>query len=313
MGRRCETPRALVDALVVARLEGDLLDQLADEVGDGERGFQPFAPSPRLLSRDLDAELQVGRVVRHHLGADAVFEGRDDLAAGGVVLGVGREDEHHVEREADGVALNLHVALLHDVEEADLNFAREVGQLVDGEQAAVGARQQAVVDGQLVAQQVAAARGLDRVNVADDVGDRHVGRRQFFDEALVAAHPVDGRRVALFFDQLATVGADGFERVVVDFGAGDGRHALVEELDELADDAALGLTAQTQQNQVVPREDGVDDLRDDRLVVADDAGENLFARAQFAEEVGAQLVLDRAHAVALPFEFAECFRKCHRW
>src|ERR687884_320681 len=60
----------------------------------------------------------------------------------------------HVQGQAHGVAFDLHVALLHDVEEADLNLAREVWQLVDGEDAAVGARQQAVVDGQLVAQQV---------------------------------------------------------------------------------------------------------------------------------------------------------------
>src|SRR5205823_4332349 len=141
------------------------------EVGHAQSAFQPLALSPRLLTCDLDAELQFRGVVRRDLGPDAVFEGRDDLAAGGVVFGVGREDEHHVEGQAHGVALNLHVALLHDVEGDDLNFAGEVGQLVDGEDAAVGARQEAVVDGQLVREEVAAAGGLDRVNVADDVGD----------------------------------------------------------------------------------------------------------------------------------------------
>ena len=89
--------------------------------------------------------------------ADAVFERGDDLAARGVVLGVGGEDDGDVEREADGVALNLHVAFLHDVEERDLDFAGEVGELVDGEDAAVGAGQQAVVHGEFGAEVLVAS------------------------------------------------------------------------------------------------------------------------------------------------------------
>ena len=168
--------------------------------------------------------------MRRHLGADAVFERRDDLAARGVVFGVGREDEHHVEGQADGVALNLHVALLHDVEEADLNLAREVGQLVDGEEPAVGARQKAVVDGQLVREQVPAARGLDGVYVADDVGDRDVGRGELFDEARVALDPADGRVFAVALDCLSAVGRDGIKRIVVYLGAGDDGYALVQQI-----------------------------------------------------------------------------------
>jgi hypothetical protein len=36
--------------------------------------------------------------VRHDLGADAIFQRRDDLAAGGVVFRVRREHEHHVQQ-----------------------------------------------------------------------------------------------------------------------------------------------------------------------------------------------------------------------
>ncbi len=93
----------------------------------------------------------VRRIVGADFAADAVLQRRDDLAARGVVLRVGGEDQHHVEREAHGVALNLDVAFLHDVEQADLDLAREVGQFVDAEDAPVGAGQQAVVHGQLVA------------------------------------------------------------------------------------------------------------------------------------------------------------------
>jgi len=74
-----------------------------------------------------------------NLGANAVFERGDDLSTSGVVFGIRAEDDGDIEREANGVSLNLHVAFLHDIEEADLNFSGEVGKFVDGEDAAIGA------------------------------------------------------------------------------------------------------------------------------------------------------------------------------
>jgi hypothetical protein len=139
----------------------------------------------------MPSSMRLG-VVGADLAADAVFERRDDLAARGVVLGVGGEDDGDVELEADGVALNLHVALLHDVEERDLDFAGEVGELVDGEDAAVGAGQQAVVHGELGAEFLAGARGLDGVDVADEVGYRHVGGGELFDVAVVGVSQAMG-------------------------------------------------------------------------------------------------------------------------
>ena len=117
-----------------------------------------------------DAFLDVLGIVRADLGADAVLERGDDLAARRVVLRVRGEDDGDVERQTDGVALNLHVALLHDVEERDLDLAGEVGKLVDGEDAAVGARQQTVVHGQLGAEVLVRASRLDGVDVADEIG-----------------------------------------------------------------------------------------------------------------------------------------------
>ena len=155
------------------------------------------------------------------LGADAVFERRDDLAAGGVVLGVGGEDDGDVEREADGIALNLDVALLHDVEESDLNLAGEVGEFVDGEDAAVGAGEQAVVHGELGAEVLVAAGGLDGVDVADEVGYGDVGGGEFFDVAVVGGEPGDGGFVAELGDEVAAEFGDGGVGVVAHLGAGD--------------------------------------------------------------------------------------------
>ena len=94
-------------------------------------------------------------------------------------------------------------------------------------------------------------------------------------------------------------GAERRERVVVDLAAGHDRNLLVEQIDQTAQDAALRLAAQTEQDEVVPRQNRVDQLRDDRFVVADDAGEQPFAGLQLAHEVVANLLLHRSHAVRL--------------
>ena len=134
--------------------------------------------------------------MRADLAAEAVFQRRDDAAAVGVVLGVRRGDEHEIERQADLVATHLHVALLEHVEQADLDALGEVGQLVDREDAAVRAGHEAVVERQLVGE-VAALGHLDRVDLADEVGDRRVGSGELLAEAIVAVHPVDRRVVAV--------------------------------------------------------------------------------------------------------------------
>ena len=116
------------------------------------------------------------------------FSGVMMRPAVGVVLGVGRGDEQHVERQADLVAADLDVALLEHVEQADLDALGEVGELVDGEDAAVGAGHEPVVQRQLVGQ-VAALGDLDRVDLADEVGDRGVGGGQLLAVAVVAVDP----------------------------------------------------------------------------------------------------------------------------
>ncbi len=95
---------------------------------------------------DLDLVLERARIVGANLGAEAILQRRDDAPAIGVVLRVGAGDHEDVQRQANLVAANLYVALFHDVEQTDLDALGEVGQLVDAEDATIGARDQTVVD-----------------------------------------------------------------------------------------------------------------------------------------------------------------------
>src|SRR5208283_307156 len=179
---------ATVHAFIVAGLKGDFFDDLTQIWGDFD--FSGGVPvEPGFLRSDGHAFLDSGGVVGADFRAHTVFQRGDDFSAGGVVLGIGGEDEEHVEGQAQGIALNLDVAFLHDVEQADLDFAGEIGEFVDGENAAIGAGEKAVVDSELIGKVATAAGGADGVNVANDVGDGDVRGSKFFDEALIAGHP----------------------------------------------------------------------------------------------------------------------------
>ena len=180
------------------------------------------------MLHDARLGLDVERVVRADLAAEAVLQRRDDAATVRVVLGVGRRDEHEIERQPDLVAAHLHVALLEHVEQADLDALGEVGQLVDGEDAPVRAGDEAVVQRQLVGQ-VATLGHLDGVDLADEIGDRGVGGRELLAEAIVAVHPVDGRVVAALADEVARVLRHGVVGIVVDLAARDDRQPFVEQ------------------------------------------------------------------------------------
>ena len=176
------------------------------------RSFQTIATDPGFLARNLDCRLNLRRVVSRDLGADAVFQRRNDLSARRVVFRVGGKDQHHIQRQPDRITLNLHVAFLHDVEESDLNLAGEIRQLVDREDAAISARQQPVMNRQFIAEQMSAFRGFDRIDVADDVGDGHVGSGKFFHETRIAIDPVDRCFVAVKLNRLAAIGRDRDEK-----------------------------------------------------------------------------------------------------
>ena len=258
----------------------------------------------RLLVQQPDLVGQLERVVGAHLGAEPVLERGDDAAAVRVVLGVGAGDQQQVQRQPHPVAADLDVALLQHVEQRDLDALGEVGQLVDAEDAAVGAGHQAVVHGLRVAQG-AALGDLDRVDVADEVADAGVRRRQLLAEPVAAVQPADGRGVAVLGDLAVRPDRDRVQRVLVELAADQHRRPLVEQADEGADQAGLALTALAQQDEVVAGDDRPLDLGQHGVLEADHAGQAGLAAAEAGEQVGAQLGLDRAEGGPAVAELAE--------
>ncbi len=222
------------------------------------------------------------------LGAEPVLERCDDPAAVGVVLGVRRRDQEQVQRQPQDVAANLDVALLQHVEQGDLDAFGEVGQLVDAEDAPVGARDQAVVDGLRVAEGTA-LRDLHRVDIADQVADARVRRGEFLAEPFRPVLPGDRCVVAELGEQQPASGTHRRVGMVVDLAAGDHRRPLVQQADQGADQTGLALSPLAEEDDVVTGQQRPFHLGEHRVVEADDAGEPVLAAGHSGKGVVPQL------------------------
>ena len=278
-------------------------DDLLHVVGHGD-AIVAHVEVQCFLLHDLDLLLEIFRIVRADLRAVAVFQRRDDAAAIRVVLGVRGRNEENVERQTHAVSADLDVALFEHVEQADLNPLGEVRQFVDGEDAPVDARQQSVVDRQFVGQ-IASFGDFDRIHLADQIGDRDVGRCEFFAVAFVAMHPADRCRVAFRSDELFAGRGNRLERIFRYLDAVEHRRPFVEQRDERAQNPRLGLAAFAEQDQILARQQRVLQLRQHGVVVADDARKQRFALAQFFDQVFAQFGLDRQHLIAGSLQFSK--------
>ena len=161
------------------------------------------------------------------------------------------------------------------------------------------------MDGQLVGE-IPALGDLDRIDLADEVGDSDIRRGQLLGVALGAANPLDDRLVALVADELAGILGDRGVGVVVDLAALDDGDFFVQQVDHRADEAGLGLAPLAEEDQVMARQNGVLDLGDDGILVADDAREQLSALLDLGNKVAAELVLDANDLVAAFLELTEC-------
>jgi hypothetical protein len=85
--------------------------------------------------------------------------------------------------------------------------------------------------------------------------------------------------------------ADWIQRIVVDLAAGHYRDVLVEERHQGAQQSRLRLAAQAEQDEVVLRQERVDELRYDRIVVANDAGKQRLTGTQLDDQVVAHFLV----------------------
>ena len=227
-----------------------------------------------------------------NLGAEAILQRGDDPPAVGVVLRVGAGHHEHIEREAEHVAADLDIALLHHVEHRDLDAFGQVGQLVDGDDAAVAARDQAEVDG-LRIPQAPTLRDLHRIDITDQVGHTRVGGGELLGIPLVPAAPGDRQVVSQLGGAAHTRYGDGFEGMLAELGVLDHRTPLIEQPDHRAQQAGLALPALTKKHDVVAGDEGPLELRDDGGCEAVQPRPRVAALAERGEKIVADLDAQR--------------------
>ena len=93
---------------------------------------------------------------------NSVFQWCNDASAVGIIFRVGTGDNVYIQRQANLIAANLYITLFHDIEQTYLNALCQVRQFIDTEDAAICARNHAIVDGQFI-REIAALGNTHRV------------------------------------------------------------------------------------------------------------------------------------------------------
>src|SRR3970282_2767823 len=89
-------------------------------------------------------------------------------------------------------------------------------------------------------------RRLDRIDVTDEICNRHVGRCQLFTVAPCPWEPLDLCGVAPLGNEIYRVLADGMKGVVIDLAPLDNRDEFIQQAGECTYNAGLRLAAQPQ-------------------------------------------------------------------
>src|SRR5262249_14956995 len=168
-----------------------------------------------------------------------------------------------------------------------------------GENAAVGPRHHAEVDGLRVAERPALGH-LDRVDVADQVTDAGVWRGELLAVAVPGMAPDDRQVVAELGRQPPAARTNRGVRVVVYLAALDGRGPVVEQPGHRADQPGLPLAALAEQDDVVPGDERALDVRQDTLVEPDDAGKPVLPGPHPREQGLSYFLLDASVDVPAP-------------
>src|SRR5262245_4289467 len=161
---------------------------------------------------------------------------------------------------------------------------------------------------------MSAPRRFDGVDVTDHVRDSDIGCRKLLDVTILGGQIGDMGAIALLGDQVAATPADRQVGIVVDLAPGDIRRHFIQQACEQTDDSRLGLTAESEQDEVVPREHRVDQLRDHRIFIADNSREQRLTPLQLADQIVSTFVLDAARREAVLGKLtlaqrAQCLRK----
>ncbi len=108
------------------------------------------------------------------------------------------------------------------------------------------------MDGQFAGEVEPAPSCLDGIDVADQISNGDIGSCKFLDVSLRRREIRNRSRFALLRDQIDAAPADRIIWIVVNFAIHHIRQVCIEKASERSQHAALGLSAQAEQDEVMP-------------------------------------------------------------
>src|SRR5688572_10310852 len=281
----------LIDLVGFARFEGQLSKDLFDESRHLDLAAAPVHGRGFLL-HDRQLVLHVLGIVGANLHVKAVLQRRDNAAAAGIILRIGAGDDHHIQGEPDFVTLYLNVFFFHQVKQTHLYFFGKVGQFINREDATVRARHETIVNRFLIGK-ITPFGHFDRIDFTHQIGNGNIRGCQFFAVSGIAIDPLNRRVIAQLLKLFATGTANRMVRIVVDFTALNDWNAFIQQVHQAANDARLALTAFSEEDHMVSRQDGVFYFGNDRFIVAYNPRQNPFFGFEAMDEILAHLLANR--------------------
>ena len=82
-------------------------------------------------------------------------------------------------------------------------------------------------------------RRFDRIDIADEIGNRYVGCGKLFAEPRIVVQPFDFRCIAALTHEIGTAFTNGRVGIVVNLASFDDRNIFIKQCRQLPDDAAI--------------------------------------------------------------------------
>ena len=149
---------------------------------------------------------------------------------------------------------------------------------------------------------------LNRIDIADQIGDGDVGRGELLTQPGIPVQPLDLDRLAALRHQIDAALADGLIRIVVDLAPLDDRDILVEETGKVSNDARFCLASEPQEHDIVLGKNRVHNGGYDSLLEADDRWKKRFIPAELLDQVVSDFIFDGLDSVAGLPELTDRFR-----
>ena len=143
---------------------------------------------------------------------------------------------------------------------------------------------------------------LNRVNLPNQIRHRNIRRRQLLAIPLLPTHPHNRRVIPLRLQDPPALRANRNQRIAIQIAPRQRRHCLIQQPDHMPNKPRLSLPPLPQQNHILPRQNRILQLRNNRILKPDYPRKQLLPRLNLANQIPPYLFLDAARHIPAPLQ-----------